>query len=521
MNWLDILGPETRHKDRRKPIYGRITERIKECIQSGKLAENERLPADRELAKLLQVDRSTIARAYDELQAAGFVSSQVGRGTFVLARATEPQVPKRSAGSGFDRLIWSDKFSRASQTASSIMTRQPVSTVSGGNTISLGGGVPTEEFFPQQEFQEIVADLLASNQSAEMFGYSLPEGHPRLRQEVRKLLSAQGIEAADDELLILSGSQQGIDLVSRTLLDPGDVVLMEDPTYFWAICNFSSAGARCIPATTYGAGLNIDVLDNVMERQRPKLLYVMPSFQNPTGSTMSVDERTSLLDLARYHQVAILEDNFVGDLSYDATPPRSLRSMDRSGGTVIYQGTFSKALCPGLRLGWLVAPREVMARLQLTKRTCDLSTNSMAQVIVAEYLQRGLYEKHLRHVRSIYRSRRDALCDALAKQLPSWRWTKPEGGMFVWAQLPAEFSARELLRYAEQQGVTFSPGDTFFIGTQRTDFLRLTFIQSKEEEIIEGVTRLAKAFQIYQSMLRPKGADDTPNQRRVSESTFI
>lgn len=512
-------------------MYARIEARIRECIQSGRLADNERLPADRELAQLLKLDRSTIARAYDELEAAGLVVSQVGRGTFVTARAA-----LRAAGAGAgaveakprsaavhqpEGIVWAEKLSRASQTTAAIVSRQVMPPAAGSGCISFAGGIPTQEFFPHKEFQEITALLLSGSRSLDLFGYSPPEGHPALRAEVRNYLCRQGIFASDDEILILSGSQQGLDLVCRTLVDPGDVVLMEDPSYFLAICNFAAGGARLIPVPVDEEGLRLDILDGVMSRQRAKLLYVMPSFQNPTGSTLSAEKRKDLLALARFHQVAILEDNFVGDLSYDGAAQPSLRSLDQGGGTVIYQGTFSKALCPGLRLGWLVAPPVVMSRLRLAKRSCDLSTNSMAQVVAAEYLGEGLYERHLSCVQAAYRARRDAMCQALDSQLGELlTWRKPQGGMFIWAKLPAGYSARELLSFAGKQGVYFSPGDMFFLGNDRFEFLRLSFIQLSESEIEEGIRRLAVALKDYVSE-RKRNAGNTRLLERGIEGTFI
>ncbi len=527
MNWLDVLGPLTRHRDRRNPLYARIESRIRESIQSGRLTEGERLPADREMAQLLKVDRSTIARAYDELEAAGLVTSQVGRGTFVAQRgaaaegsATGSARRAAASGDGLCQLVWAESFSRASQMTSSIVARQVTPPISGGDTISFAGGIPTQEFFPHKDFQRIVSSLLCSERSLEMFGYSPPEGHQSLRAEVRKHLSRQGIFAQDDEILILSGSQQGIDLLARTLVDPGDVVLMEDPSYFLAICNFAALGARLIPVPMDEDGLRLDVLDGIMSRQRAKLLYVMPSFQNPTGATLTSGKREELLRLARFHQVAILEDNFVGDLSFESGQLPSLRSLDPSGGTVIYQGTLSKALCPGLRLGWMVAPRQVMARLRLAKRSCDLSTNSMAQVVAAEYLREGLYEKHLLHVTEAYRQRRDVLCQALESHLGDYlSFSKPRGGMFVFGKLPEGYSSRELLSLAEKEGVSFSPGDMFFLGNDRFEFLRLSFIQLKKGEIEEGVRRLGAAVRAYAARARRSSRAATGSCG--AEGTFI
>jgi DNA-binding transcriptional MocR family regulator len=522
MNWLDKLKSISRHKDRRSPIYARLAAAVADAIEDGSLAEGERLPADRELAQLLEIDRSTVARTYDELEKNGLVYSHVGRGTFVLAASARAGASRKTVTAydgAADQIFWPDKFSRHSQHVASIVGRQPAAAAQTPELISFAGGTPSQEFFPQDQFSDILSSLVSSGRGAEMFGYSQAEGLPQLREQVRLYLKKQGIVASDDQLLILSGSQQGIDLVCRTLADPGDAILIESPTYFWALCNFAAAGARLVPVDMDDNGLRVDLLEGLMQRQRAKLLYLMPSFQNPTGTTMPVERRKQVLELASYYQVPILEDNFVGDLSYEGQVPPTLRSLDTTGNTVIYQGTFSKALCPGLRLGWLVAPAEVISRLISAKRACDLSTNSMAQLFLAEYLKNGLYERHLDHVRSAYRRRRDVLCQALQKHLGgSVSWHKPAGGMFLWAKLPAGYSGRELLPFAEREAVTFSPGDTFFAGAGNPEFIRLTFIQQPEAQIEEGIARLARAIKAYGNSRKRAaraGAD------RLEEATFI
>jgi len=520
MDWLDELEPIIRHKDRRSPLYLRITERIRACIEAGRLTDNEKLLPDRELAKLLNLDRSTIARAYDQLSVEGLVYSHVGRGTFVQ-KSSQPRARYDKHTPANDEpigeMVWGDKYSRASQSVASIVNRQVPSSAQNEDCISFAAGSPTEEFFPQNEFRQIVEELLSSASAQEMFGYSEPEGQPELRKQVQTYLRKQGIEAKSDEILILSGSQQGIDLVARTLLNPDDVVLMEDPSYFWALCNFTATGARCLPISMDDEGLRLDLLESIASRVDAKLLYTMPSFQNPTGITMSESRRKKVLELAAKFQIPILEDNFVGDLDYSGFPRRSLKSLDENG-CVIYQGTLSKALCPGLRLGWLVAPAPVMSRLRLAKRTCDLSTNSMGQVILAEYLNKGLYESHLSMVQEEYGRRLDTICsaiDGLAAQWISYR--RPDGGMFLWATLPPGYSARELLSYAEREGVTYSPGDVFHISSGRSECLRLTFIQQTPELIQEGIRRLAKALKAYgNNRKRTRGEGF-----RVTESTFI
>jgi DNA-binding transcriptional MocR family regulator len=444
------------------------------------------LPTNRELSQLLGLDRSTVARAYAELAQDGVIESHVGRGTHVKAR--------RSAAQSVD--LWSDRFSKASQTAFEVMSKQPPASRPAAEVISFSGGLPTEEFYPHEQFEAIVNELIQSGQSRAMFEYSPADGHAGLRQEVLSHLKEQGI--IDDELLIVSGSQQAIDLVTNVLVDPGDVVLLEDPSYFWAICNLKSRQARCIPIPVDQDGMRIDALQSALAAHRVKLIYLMPTFQNPTGASLSIERRTRILELAKQHNVAILEDNFVGDLRYDGEHVPALRALPGGREIVIHQGTFSKALCPGLRLGWLVAPKEVLSRLLLAKRVCDLSTNSMAQITLARYLSAGLYKGHLENVRAAYKKRRDVMLESLSKSFSrEVSWSKPHGGLFIWLKLPSGLSARDLLSFAEAEGVSFSPGELFFLGSEGKEYMRLCFIQTPENVIQEGIKRLSAAYGRY------------------------
>ncbi len=537
VEWLDMLAPSLKTRDRRYPVYARIKDLIRENILSGELRHQERLPADRELATILGIDRSTIARAYDELELEGLVESNVGRGTFVTrAEFTRDAEPAQTNGgqkpanpppletrrngvrppTGNAPIIWHDKFSRFSESVSTFIGRQPISGPTARQCISFAAGIPSLEFFPQQEFEAIFSELTSRPECGRMFAYTAAEGEESLRSEILKHLRSQSMDVAEDELIILSGSQQGIDLVARTFVDPGDSVAIEDPSYFWATCNFTAFGARVLPVPVNEDGLNLDLLESLLARRGVKLLYVMPSFQNPTGSTMSAAKRRELLTIAAHYQVAVFEDNFVGDLAYEDQGLPTLRSLPGSRELVIHQSTLSKSLCPGLRIGWMVAPSEAMSRLLMSKRVSDLSTNSISQVVVSEYLRRGLYVQHLISIRNEYKQRRDVMCAALEDSFVAGelRWNKPAGGMFIWASLPSDCSARELLPYAEREGVVFSPGDLFFVGGDRKEFLRLSFVQSNKSEIEEGIERLAIAVRTYLTGKRKKPYGDRSREMR-------
>lgn len=507
MNWLSLFRDyHGAAHAAGMPFYISIAQCFKNSIDSGKLADNVKLPTNRALADILKVDRSTVARAYLELSREGYIESHVGRGTFVCTFSSRlRQKDSEQAISEHKPVNWTEKFSTASNTQFEVLMRQPNTPVRKGDWISFAGGIPAEEFYPHQKFEEILGELTKARKAGELFAYSPAEGDSSLRMQVRIHLQKQGIVVQDDELLIVSGSQQGIDLVANTLVDATDAVVLEETSYFWAILNFKARQARCLPVPLDEEGLRLDVLENIFSRYKPKFLYVIPTFQNPTGITLSLSRRLLLIELAKRYQVPILEDNFVGDLVYDGEQPPTLRALPSGKDIVIHQGTFSKALCPALRLGWLVSCPEMMSRLRLAKRSSDLSTNSMAQVVLARYLQDDLYPKHLEHVRGVYRLRRDTMCDALSRYLYDKKnrdshritWTKPSGGLFLWLTLPAGYTARGLLPYAESQGVTFSPGDLFSVTNSHAECLRLCFIQTDVKTIEEGVRRLALAIRDY------------------------
>jgi 2-aminoadipate transaminase len=509
LDWLDILQTSNSLTEKGEPLYCQIRNSLKDAIESGRLPAQTKLPTNRELASLLKIDRSTVSRAYAELIEAGLIDSHVGRGTYVKEqKSLLIEHSFNSSKSSLGGIDWTTNFSRASQMTNSLLSREPVfadGSSAAGPIISFAGGIPTEEFYPHEQFEGILSNLVKAGRAADMFSYSPAIGHPHLIAQVQKHLAVQGVHANDDEILIVSGSQQGISLVCDTLLDAGDTVILEEPSYFWAICNFQARQARCQTVPLVDGGMDLRLFERALQQKQVKLVYTMPNFQNPTGSSMSLGCRQQIIKLCTQYQVPILEDNFVGDLRYEGQSPPPMRALPGGRELVIHQGTFSKALCPGLRLGWLVGPAPLMERIRLAKRTLDLSTSSIAQIVLAEYLEKGLYKEHLERIRLIYKSRRDTMIGALQKYVgnqffagsPQLTWSVPEGGLFMWARLPDGFSSRELLIFAQEQGVRFSVGDLFFCEKGGSQFLRLCFIQQNEKTIEEGVVRLAQALSNY------------------------
>lgn len=487
------------------PLYKRIFEILERAIYTGALPGGERLPTYRELATFLSVDRSTVLRAYDELSACGLIYSHVGRGTFVgtgLNRETSP-----SRGSIKEGNIFEDRYSgyaRELTSLNELIEKQP-NLAPGKDIISFAAGIPSRDSYPESEFISILKDMVAVENGGALFDYSPSIGEPALRKLVIEHLGKRLMPVEDAELLILSGSQQGIDLMSSLFINPGDRVITEDPTYFWAISSFKARRAKIVGCPLDDEGINPFALEKSLRAGPCKFIYLMPANQNPTGITMTARRRLEIIELARRYRTPIFEDDFSGDLVYDGQPVEPLRALDPE--IVIYQGTFSKALAPGVRLGWLVAPRAVIERLNFAKRGSDLSTNSMAQGMLTEFLRRGLYEKHLSCINSLYGDRLKKMITSLEKAFGTEvKFTRPKGGLFLWLTLPEGLSARTLLDYAVREGVTFSPGDICFVEktqqsnqSQKERTLRLSFIQNDQSKISEGIDRLERAYRLYLS----------------------
>ena len=513
-NWLHILRGLDRESGKTRPVYLQIESLLSRAIDTNVLAIGARLPANRELSEILDIDRSTVARAYAKLEEGGYIESHVGKGTFVKAK----QIAEQSQLEQDADLLWSDKFSAMSRSSYSFWSKILPLARSTEDLISFASGVPSEDFYPFDGLLKTLEELIHNSSAQNIFSYCPYNGHPELREQLKLRLSKQGLNFNDKELLVLSGSQQGISIVADTLVDPGDVVFIEEPTYTLAASVLEAKQARCLSVPSDEDGLNIEVLESLLLRHKAKLLYLIPTFQNPSGSVMSMQRRVKLIELAYKYQLPILEDNFVGDLNYDGVNLPSLRALDTRRNAVIHLSTFSKALCPALRLGWLIGPAALVERLQLAKRANDLSTNSPSQAIMAEFLKQGLYDSHLDWIRHCYRQRRDTMAGALRDHFgTSLSFKLPSGGMSIWVRLPKGFSSRQLLRFCEAEGVVFNPGDLFFLNGQGQEFMKLAFVQQSPELIEKGIARLKLGFSKYEASLLRQKAVSLNGRQQVME----
>lgn len=496
------------HFDRKGgvPIYRQIAAQIRDAIAKGELSENERLPTTRALAGRLGVNRITVARAYAELSAGGQIASRVGRGTWVLEPARSEPLPSPLSGA---RVSWGSILARAADRAAEWSGESQVATRDGDGIVSFASIFPDPTLFPIEALRRAIDDVL-SEQGHEILGYSPPGGHAPLRRMIAEDLRRQGMDVVEEEIVITSGSQQGIDLVARALLNPGDLVMVEEPTYTGAAQVFHSYGAELAGVPVDEDGAAVHLLEQAVAVQRPKLIYLMPNFQNPTSRTMSLARRRALIDLAASRGLAVLEDDFGGDLRFEGAELPSLKAMD-PGGSVIYLSTFAKKLLPGLRVGWLAAPRDLAERLVGLKRITDYGTSPLLQAALLRFCERGDLDRHLSHVVAKYRERRDAMLQAMSRWFPKrTSWTRPQGGLLVWVTLPEGVDAEEVAREAESHGVLVGRGDLFYVngGTGRN--LRLTFSQASPLEIHRGIRLLGEIIRRRTKTRQEAGRRSSP-----------
>jgi 2-aminoadipate transaminase len=372
------------------------------------------------------------------------------------------------------------------------------------DVISFAGGLPAPETFPVDRFAAAFNKVMADH-GARALQYGTTEGYTPLREMIARRSTRYGINIELDNVLITSGSQQALDLIGKVFINPGDHILVERPTYLGALQAWNAYQAEYVSADIDDDGYVTSSLDARI-RTGPKFIYALPNFQNPSGVTMSEARRQALIELADHYGVPILEDDPYGQLRYEGehVPPivhldSQFRSTNgaRYSGNVIYLSTFSKTLSPGIRLGWIVAPVEVIQKLVQAKQGTDLHTSTINQLVAYEVASGGFLDHHVKEIRAIYRERRDTMLAALARDFPAGiTWTKPQGGLFLWLTFPEWLNAADVLKAAIQQKVAFVPGESFFADGTGQNTARLNFSNATPERIDEGVRRLARCLEV-------------------------
>lgn len=458
------------------PLYQQLRDQIRQRIFSGSLPAGTRLPPERSLANTLGVNRTTVVNAYRELAAEGLVEGRVGHGTVVMSSPTPPpEGPVRP-------MHWASVSEAEDPVVSDINA-----VVRRTGAISFAHGEMSPDLFPSAALGDLFGRAFATGRAP--LGYGPVMGYLPLREAI-----AGRTGVTPGEVLVLAGSQLALYLISRVLLQPGDTVVVEVPSYINTLGLFASAGVRVVPAPVDRDGLQVDGLSEVFLRYRPKLLFTLPTFQNPLGVTMSIERRRQLLQVAARHQVGIVEDDPYGELRVSGEALPSLKAMD-PGGYVIYISSFSKSVTPGLRLAWLTAPPAVVERIASSRGTLDFRAALLNQWVMDAFIREGMLDRHLQSLRHVLLRRRDALLHALKHHLPAGvTWQVPNGGYHLWCTLPRPLRARRLLSEAARDGVTFIPGDYYGPGDETRRGIRLNFTYPRENEITEGVRRLGGAI---------------------------
>ncbi|HEY0872801.1 MAG TPA: PLP-dependent aminotransferase family protein [Vicinamibacterales bacterium] len=461
-----------------RPLYSHLVKLLESAIARGDLPSGAKLPPERELAARLRISRTTVVSAYRELESKGLLRGYVGRGTFVCA-APEP------SGTPF---AWRGKIASAALRSSDPTMRDAIRHSADTRLLSLAAGEPAIDRFPTEAFQRAIEQVLKTDARA-TWRHGPTEGQPVLREAI-----AERFRVPAESVLVIGGAQQGLDLLARCLIDPGDAVIIDRPGYLGAIQSFRAAGAKLIGWDVLRA--DIDELEDLLVRYRPKLIYTNPTFQNPSGVTLPIRTRRELLKLAERYRVPIVEDGTYRELYFNEAPPPSLHELDAQN-LVIHLNSFSKVLAPGLRLGWLCATPSIVDQVAIIKQRLDPHTQNLVQFAMARLILDGSFDTHLKSLRAEHARRCGLMLAAIQRHVDpgALRFARPLGGLYLWCRLNRGLNARLLLQQALTQGVAFVPGDAFYADPAGASELRLCFSSVLPSTIEDAVKKLAASLQ--------------------------
>ena len=475
------------------PLYRQVSNQIKEYIRTGTLAPGSQLPTIRYLAVANGLTRLTVQTAYAELQSEGLLEGIVGRGTFVATRfAPAPTAKIHLTRPPEPPWTWINQSLLADMLR---LSEVP-------NILSFAEASPDSHTLPLRELRQAMSRVM---QSSNVLDYGPVQGEPVLREEVAQLLLGRGIVTSPDNILIVSGGQQGLSLVLQSLSGPDDVMVIEEPSYPGLIELAAQRQQKVVSVPVDAEGLCVDQLEEICKLYAPKLVCTNPTFHNPTGLSHSPARRARLLELARQYDFTIMEDDVYGFLSFDQVAPLALKAADDAlgrSGRVVYVTSFSKTLAPGLRMGAIVADWERLNIIMNTKRTTDLVCSSLIQHGLAEFLRRHRGGSHFQMLRQLYCERRDATLQALERYMPQCQWRKPDGGLCVWVKLPPGINEREFYLAAIERGVGFAPGQAFFAQLQAQPYMRLAYGNRTPVQMAQGIAILGQLLREQQARQR-------------------
>ncbi|MFC7371970.1 PLP-dependent aminotransferase family protein [Fictibacillus iocasae] len=463
------------------PLYVQIKEFIQSKIENGEWTVGTRIPSQRKLAEVFEVNRSTIVLAFDELMADGLLEGHSGKGTRVKNNVWSLLSSNEHAAD------WNSMINKGMQQPNLPTIQDIHQAEPRPDLIRLGTGEPSPELFPQEMMKDILHRLPSKIQS---LGYVEEKGLLPLREQISIYLRSFGITASPSSILIVSGALQALQLVSIGLLKRGSAILLESPSYLHSLNLFQSAGVSLRGLPVHAAGFDLSSIKHSKKRNAASLLYTNPTFHNPTGYVMSLNDRKQLLNVCESEQLPIIEDDVYCELWLDAPPPPPIKALDQNG-TVLYVGSLSKALSPGLRIGWVVGPEPVINRLADIKMQTDYGASSLSQWAAEEWLSSGRYHVHLEQMRAALRTRRDVAIKVLEEKFTGLaEWQKPAGGFYIWLRLPAGISLRELFDRALKEGILLNPGHLY--DPKAIQHLRISYAYASLEQLVKGLERLAE-----------------------------
>jgi DNA-binding transcriptional MocR family regulator len=460
------------------PIYRQLADGIRSLVDAGAIQSGERLPATRELAGHLGLNRTTVSAAYAVLGQSGLLEGHVGRGSFI-AKAAQPQRAERTD--------WE----------SLLPPLESVAPASAKIQISFANSRPAQNSFPLAAFRNLTKEVVDGAGAGQILQLGSPHGYPPLRRYLLEQAVAAGIARPSDDLIITNGCQQALDLLARLFFGESrgaaGGVAMEDPVYHGLVRVFARAGANVLGIPVDAAGLDPAVLEEALQQYRPRMLVVTPSFQNPTGATLPLERRKRIVELARRYSAVLVENDIYSELRYHGGALPTLKELDESDNSILLR-SYSKVSFPGLRVGWVIAPQAVIARLAEAKQLSDLHSDQLSQAVLLRFAESGELERHLERTRVAGAEKLECVLDACQRFLPPGsRFTRPSGGLSLWVEMPAPLLAEPLLRRATQQGVDFLPGRYFSARRPHARAFRLSFGGLTPAEIGRGLEILGDA----------------------------
>lgn len=465
-------------------LYQQLYQELKDRILQGVLAENEQLPSIRKLAKLLGVNNVTIVNAYRLLEQEQLVYSQIGSGTFV----------KSNQRISSDNIPLADDLYENEVPELKMMDQGQVQL--SADAINFASVVPTPELFPVEDFKSILNEVLDRDRG-NAFGYQESQGFYPLRESVSQYFLQCGITTDADHIQVISGAQQGIDIIAKSLLNFGDYVITENPTYTGAMAAFKSRGAKIIPVNIETDGISIPQLQEVIQRYHPKLIYVMPNFQNPTGFCWSQAKMQALLKICQQEDIYIIEDDSFTELSYDGVERHPLKMLDHAH-RVVYIKSFSKIFMPGLRIAFLIAPADIISGLVAAKHTSDISTSGLMQRAFDLYLRKNLWKKHIHFMRNVYQERYQQALKSMKNHFSEdITCYEPSGGLAFWLSLPPGYSGNLFYQHCLARQVIITPGSLFYPDNRDNHHFRLSFAAVYPEDIETGIARVNSCYRDF------------------------